>query len=227
MRPIAIRLFENPKYGTTHGAGLRRGAVYNATAEITDPYAKYLLDLESGAAWADHARTDEQLHIVQRFVDQVQQDQEVLWSWVKAFFQQQLLSHGKDQTEHAHSAPINHPVTEAVSLLLTNEGARMSRGEITRQCYLMTRSRAQGEISRFFNTTPVGKVDRLRVDEFMTHLSQQGVRASTIKAYLVVLRKVLTVALNQGWIERLTAFPKIKTQTTPGGISRSRSTSRC
>ena len=83
MTPIAIRLFENPKYGTTYGAGLRRGAVYNATAEITEPYAKYLLDFESGAAWADHARTDQQLHIVQRFVDQVQRDQEVLWSWVK------------------------------------------------------------------------------------------------------------------------------------------------
>lgn len=135
----------------------------------------------------------------------------------KAFFQQQLLSNGKDQTEHAHSAPINHPVTEAVSLLLTNEEARMSRGEITRQCYLMTRSRARGEISRFFNKTPVGKVDRLRVDEFMARLSQQGVRASIIKAYLVVLRKVLTVALHQDWIERLPAFPKIKTQTNPRG----------
>jgi hypothetical protein len=37
MTPIAIRLFENAKYGTTYGAGLRRGAVYNATRRSPNP----------------------------------------------------------------------------------------------------------------------------------------------------------------------------------------------
>ena len=83
MTPIAIRLFENAKYGSTYGAGLRRSAVYNATAEITEPYAKYLLDFEPGAAWVDHARTEDQLATAQRLIDQVERDQEVLWSWVK------------------------------------------------------------------------------------------------------------------------------------------------
>jgi hypothetical protein len=83
MRPIAIRLFENNKYGTTYGKGLRRSAVYNATAEINEPYAKYLLDFEPGAAWVDHARTEDQLQTAQRLIDQVQRDQELLWSWVK------------------------------------------------------------------------------------------------------------------------------------------------
>jgi hypothetical protein len=83
MTPIAIRLFENAKYGSTYGAGLRRSAVYNATAEITEPYAKYLLDFEPGAAWVDHARTEDQLATARRLIDQVERDQEVLWSWVK------------------------------------------------------------------------------------------------------------------------------------------------
>jgi hypothetical protein len=83
MTPIAIRLFENAKYGSTYGAGLRRSAVYNATAEITEPYAKYLLDFEPGAAWVDHARTEHQLATARRLIDQVERDQEVLWSWVK------------------------------------------------------------------------------------------------------------------------------------------------
>jgi hypothetical protein len=83
MRPIAIRLFENKVFGTTYGKGLRRSAVFNATAEISEPYAKYLLDFESGPAWINHARTDGQLQIAQRFIDQVERDEDVLWSWVK------------------------------------------------------------------------------------------------------------------------------------------------
>ena len=83
MRPIAIRLFENNKYGTTFGKGLRRSAVYNATAEINEPYAKYLLDFESGPAWINHARTDEQLAICRRLVEQAEENDSVLWSWVK------------------------------------------------------------------------------------------------------------------------------------------------
>jgi len=83
MRPIAIRLFENKKFGTTYGKALRRSAVFNATAEVNDPYAKYLLDFESGPAWINHARTDAQLVIARKFIDQVERDEDVLWSWVK------------------------------------------------------------------------------------------------------------------------------------------------
>ena len=83
MRPIAIRLFENKVFGTAYGKGLRRSAVFNATAEVNEPYAKYLLDFESGPAWINHARTDGQLQIAQRFIDQVERDEDVLWSWVK------------------------------------------------------------------------------------------------------------------------------------------------
>ena len=83
MTPIAIRLFENPKLGTTHGKGLRRSAVFNATAEVSEPYAKYLLDFEAGRAWANHARTEAQLHVARQFIDQAERDDSVLWSWVK------------------------------------------------------------------------------------------------------------------------------------------------
>jgi len=83
MRPIAIRLFENKVFGTTYGKGLRRTAAFNATAEVGEPYAKYLLDFEPGSAWINHARTDAQIEATRRFAHQVQQDQGVLWSWVK------------------------------------------------------------------------------------------------------------------------------------------------
>lgn len=83
MRPIAIRLFENQKFNTTYGKGLRRSALFNATAEVSEPYAKYLLDFESGPVWINHAKTDAQMRIARQFVEQVDLDEEVLWSWVK------------------------------------------------------------------------------------------------------------------------------------------------
>ncbi len=83
MRSIAIRLFENNKFGTTFGKGLRRSAVYNATAEINEPYAKYLLDFESCPVWIHHARTDAQLAICQRLIGQAEKNDSILWSWVK------------------------------------------------------------------------------------------------------------------------------------------------
>ena len=83
MRPIAIRLFENKMYGTTYGRGLRRKALLNATAEINEPYAKYLLDFEDGRSWIHHARTDAQLAIARKLIDQAERDEGVLWSWVK------------------------------------------------------------------------------------------------------------------------------------------------
>jgi hypothetical protein len=42
-----------------------------------------LLDIESGPAWINHAKTDAQLQIARRFIDQVELDENVLWSWVK------------------------------------------------------------------------------------------------------------------------------------------------
>jgi hypothetical protein len=83
MRKIAIRLFDNQKFGTTYGKGLRRSAVFNATAEIDEPYAKYLLDFEHGAMWIAHARNDAQLKIANQFVDQADKNENIFWSWVK------------------------------------------------------------------------------------------------------------------------------------------------
>jgi hypothetical protein len=83
MRPIAIRLFENKVFGTTYGKGLRRSAVFNATAEVGEPYAKYLLDFESSESWMHHAKTASQVALVDKAFDQIKANEETLWSWVK------------------------------------------------------------------------------------------------------------------------------------------------
>lgn len=61
QKEIAVRLFNNHKYGTTQGKGIYNKAIFNASAELRKPTAKYLLDFYAFDDWANKARTDEQL----------------------------------------------------------------------------------------------------------------------------------------------------------------------
>jgi len=78
--PIAVRLFDNNKYGTTHGKGLYRKAIYNGTIE-TNGHNKYLVDLYSYDEWANMAKTDEQMEILAN----VESQSDALYSWVKHY----------------------------------------------------------------------------------------------------------------------------------------------
>ena len=63
-KEIAVRMFENTKFGTTYGKGLYRTAVFNATVELRDPHAKYLLDFHDYHRWVNSARSDDQMDFV-------------------------------------------------------------------------------------------------------------------------------------------------------------------
>ena len=86
--PIAVRLFDNDKFGTTHGKGLYRKAIYNGTIE-TSGQNKYLVDLYSYEEWANMAKTDEQMEILAN----VEAQSDALYSWVKHYD-----PHTKDKT---------------------------------------------------------------------------------------------------------------------------------
>ncbi len=135
----------------------------------------------------------------------------------KEFYEQELLRRGQRVLSDEQYRSSSHSIDAVVALLVHNEAGRMARSEITRQCYLMTRSRSQGEIARFFKNIAVERIDRVGIERFMAHLSQQDIRAFTVKAYMVVLKKVLTTALHQEWIDRLPTFPQVKTQANPRG----------
>ncbi len=58
---IAVRLYDNPVYGTTHGKGLYRRAIFNGSIDVKDPHVKYVIDLYSYDDWANQATTDGQM----------------------------------------------------------------------------------------------------------------------------------------------------------------------
>lgn len=136
MRPIAIRLFENKIFGTTYGKGLRRSAVFNATAEVNEPYAKYLLDFEAGPAWINHAKTDAQMKIARQFVDQVERDEDVLWSWVKWY------DKGTGDKEYVDGFALYDLESEEIALHLHDE----KRGLVEE--WLLPARRCQGTAGR-------------------------------------------------------------------------------
>ena len=41
LNEIAIRLYDNPKYGTTYGPAQYRHAIFNGSADIKNPSVKY------------------------------------------------------------------------------------------------------------------------------------------------------------------------------------------
>jgi len=133
----------------------------------------------------------------------------------KRFYEQQLLMRGSVLAQGAvnHS----HSIGQATDALLQQEAARVQRGEITRKCYLIAQGRCRGQIAQLFAHMPIERIDRLAVERFAAQLSKSAVCGWTIRAYMVVLRKLLNVALRQEWIDRIPAFPKLKTQANPRG----------
>ena len=121
------------------------------------------------------------------------------------------------QPPHVSANPRGEGFGKAIDLLLAYESARLARGEITQQSFQITSQRARGEIAAHFKNTPIQRIDRSAIERFVGHLSAKGVRASTIKAYLVVLRKLLTRCLHQERIDRVPAFPTVKAPTNPRG----------
>jgi hypothetical protein len=61
---VAIRLYDNQKYGTTYGKGMYRTAIYNGTIDFKNSSTKYLVDFYTADHWMNTARTDAQMEIL-------------------------------------------------------------------------------------------------------------------------------------------------------------------
>jgi len=92
---FAVRLYENPKYGTTYGKGLRHHAMFNGTIDLQEPRIKYLIDLLPFEHWQHTANTDLDMEAVSIVIDHYQAKQmdvesvthrsNILCSWIKRF----------------------------------------------------------------------------------------------------------------------------------------------
>ena len=79
QKEIAVRLFQNAKYGTTYAKGVRHQALFNATADIKNPKVKYVLDFYTYEHW-EFLTKENQLEIVNQVRNEV--DKDTLVSWI-------------------------------------------------------------------------------------------------------------------------------------------------
>ena len=79
-KEIAVRLYENKKYGTTYDKGLFHSAVFNASADVLGRKTKFLLDFYPFEKFEYIAKTDEQMDVL-RELGVVRTDDK-LFSWV-------------------------------------------------------------------------------------------------------------------------------------------------
>lgn len=78
---IAARLYENQSYGTTHGKGLYRKALYNGSIDTKAPNVKYVIDLFVHADWSNQAKSDDQMIVIDTFTADVDK----LYSWIHRY----------------------------------------------------------------------------------------------------------------------------------------------
>ena len=83
LKEIAVRLYDNPKYGTTYGKAQYRHAIFNASADIKNPSVKYLLDFYEYDKWEHSAHTDQQIRILNDVADFA--DRNTLASWITRY----------------------------------------------------------------------------------------------------------------------------------------------
>lgn len=92
---IAVRLYDNPKFGKAFGRGLHHNAVFNGTVDLPILRLKYLIDLVQYEQWQHTAHTDDEVAILNTVIDYyaaIDTDVEspanrtnILCSWVKRF----------------------------------------------------------------------------------------------------------------------------------------------
>ena len=82
--------------------------------------------------------------------------------------------------------------------------------------YRSDKSRFEFELSPFFNEQDISTITNSQISRLLNKLSEKTRSLSTLKHYLVVLRKILKFGLSNDLIDKLPVFPKLsnKTRTT-------------
>lgn len=78
---VAVRLYQNEKYGTTYGKGKFRKAIYNAVIDTKNPKVKYIADFYTHEDWMNTAKSNGHMSIL----DQIEPKMTRLYSWVSRY----------------------------------------------------------------------------------------------------------------------------------------------
>jgi integrase len=115
------------------------------------------------------------------------------------------------------SAPGQHHFSHFSQKALLIEQQKCFQGDITKQTLGMFISRLRAQLDPYFDRTHIGAIQIKQIAAFILHLQDQSIKPITIKQYLGLLKRILSVALEDGAIYKLPTFPKLKTKSIPRG----------
>ena len=100
--------------------------------------------------------------------------------------------------------------------MYTNEQARVKRGEFSRGSLQVLRNRLDAHLLPRWGAININEIDYAQLLKFIQELSEKF-STITINQYLVIVKKVFTLASALNMLQKMPAFPKIKIKTTPRG----------
>lgn len=105
------------------------------------------------------------------------------------------------------SATNFHVLGQAVSV---TERAKLQRGELTKMTYDNFVYRYQKSIAPYFGNMDVNHINYQVLENYVTELSETGISGTTIRSYLQIVRKVLSLACRRGLLPAVPEFPVVK-----------------
>lgn len=135
----------------------------------------------------------------------------------------QISSNHSGQVQSYSAAPDDPATGKTVKFhtiaikALQREISKHSQGDITHQTLGMFKSRLNSRLIPYFGEAEINKIGYEQIADFVNYLHQHDIKPVTIKQYLGLLKRILTVALEAEVIYKIPLFPKIKAKSIPRG----------
>ena len=123
-----------------------------------------------------------------------------------------LLEPPAGMVELAKQEPLFHQVAEK---LLVAETQRVTRGDFSPESLSILRNRLKLHVLPALGHLPISQVQADEIQTLMDRLVEADSSATTISQYLVIVRKILTMALHRKWIHEIPLIPKVKIDNKP------------
>jgi len=101
--------------------------------------------------------------------------------------------------------------------ILTAELEKVQRDEIRHNSYVMTKIRLEGLIFGFLKDKPLHRIDIQVLEDFIRHMTEKKLSASTMQGYIAQMRKVLRLLERRKILSSVPSFPPLKAQPNSRG----------
>ena len=99
--------------------------------------------------------------------------------------------------------------------LMEAEYQRVRNGEFSEGSLVIMRNRLDRHILPALGALRLGQVDRAAIERLMSRLRDEQASATTQSQYLVIVRKMLKLAVQEKWLDSAPDLPRIKVAHKP------------